>query len=225
MKARMIVVVLVIIAVAGYGIGEATGSWLGYWTGHAAGVAIAVAGAVTVLAVLVLLRGRRAVEDAADDAGRERSETIERSPVEVALTWSVWIGSGLLLGRALLELLKGLAELPGASEHWAGDVTAWLVLVLPIPIMIGMAGLLSAGWLSGHAIGPRRAAVGWLALVIFALSWISLVVASAAAQGNYIRPFDDPLLWPPCAAVIGAISGVVLLVAILVRRRVARPTG
>jgi len=158
------------------------------------------------------------------DVGPEGPETIERSPIEVALTWSVGIGGGLILGRALLELLRGLVELPGASEHWAGDVMLWLMLVLPIPIMAGTAGLLAARWLSGHAIGPRRAVVGWLALVVIAIIWISLVVAPAAVQGNYIRPFDDPLLWAPLAAVIGMISGVVVLVAILVRRRIARPT-
>ena len=54
--------------------------------------------------------------------------------------------------------------------------------------------------------------------------WISLVVAPAAVQGNYIRPFDDPLLWAPLAALIGTVGGVVVLVAILVRRRIARPT-
>jgi len=54
--------------------------------------------------------------------------------------------------------------------------------------------------------------------------WISLVVAPAAVQGNYTRPFDDPLLWAPLAALIGTVGGVVVLVAILVRRRIARPT-
>jgi hypothetical protein len=148
---------------------------------------------------------------------------IERSPVEVALTWSLAIGGGLILGRALLELLKGLAELQGASEHWAGDVTLWLVLVLPIPVMVGAAGLLAAWWLSTHAIAPRRATAVWVAIVVIAVIGIGLVVTSAAAQGNYIRPFDDPLLWAPLAAVIGSIGGVVVLVVTLVRRRTARP--
>jgi len=152
----------------------------------------------------------------------DHSGAIERSPVEVGLTWSLAIGGGLILGRALLELLKGLAELPGASEHWAGDVTLWLILVLPIPIMVGSAGLLAAWWLSTHAIAPRRAAAIWLAIVVIAVIWSGLLVTSAAAQGNYIRPFDDPLLWAPLAAVVGSIGGVGVLVAILVRRRIAR---
>lgn len=179
---------------------------------------------VTAFVALVLLRPRGAFRGTAEATGREGSETIEQSPIGVALTWALGIGGGLTLARALLELLSGLAELPGASEHWAGDVMLWLILVLPIPIMAGSAGLLAARWLSGHAIGARRASAAWLVLAGIAMTWILLDVAFVVGQGNYLWPLDDPLLWAPIAGVIGTISGVVLLVAILVRRRIPQPT-
>ncbi len=88
-----------------------------------------------------------------------------RSPVEVAAAWSLAIAGLLVLARALLELVEGLAELPGAGEHWAGDVVMWLVFVLPIPILAGVTLLAAARWLWRHRIGARGATAVWLVLV------------------------------------------------------------
>jgi hypothetical protein len=147
---------------------------------------------------------------------------LERSPVEAAAAWSLAIAGLLVLTRALLQLVVGLAELPGASEHWAGDVVMGLVFFLPIPILAGATLLAAARWLWRHRIGARGATAIWLVLVVIATIWILVVVAFLVGQGNYVR-LDDPLLLAPIAGLVAALAGVVLLAAIEVRRRVARP--
>ena len=142
---------------------------------------------------------------------------------------SVRVGAGALAevdqvvgdvvaGAALTDV--GLAELPGASEHWEGDVVMWLVFVLPIPILAGVTLLAAARWLWRHRIGARGATAVWLVLVVIATIWILGVVAFLVGQGNYVR-LDDPLLWAPIAGLVGSIAGVVLLAVIEVRRRVS----
>jgi hypothetical protein len=127
----------------------------------------------------------------------------------------------VVAGAALTGV--GLAELPGASQHWEGDVVMWLIFVLPIPILAGVALLAAARWLWRHRIGARGATAVWLVLVVIATIWILGVVAFLVGQGNYVR-LDDPLLWAPIAGLAASLAGVVLLVAIEVRRRVAAPT-
>jgi len=180
---------------------------------------------VAAIVALVLLRSRGAGGGTADAGGREGAGATGRSPVESALAWSVGIGGGLILARALLELAEGLAQLPGASEHWAGDVMLWLILVLPIPIGVGSTGLLAARWLSSHSIGDARAMAVWLSVACIALAWIWLAWTSVTDQGGDVRAFDDPMLWLPGGALIGVICGIVALpAAVLVRGRVSRPT-
>ena len=183
--------------------------------------------ALTALAAFVRWLTGRATEsvrpvDAGSGADRGAGAA-PRSPVEAAAAWSLATAGLLVLTRTLLELVAGLAELPGASEHWAGDVVMWLVFVLPIPILAGVTLLAAARWLWRHRIGARGATAMWLGLVGIATMWILVVVAFLVGQGNYVRPLDDPLLWAPIAGLVGSIAGVGLLVAIEVRRRVARP--
>lgn len=166
---------------------------------------------------------RSAPEGALEGGAGETAGSLERSAVEAGLAGSLAIGGLLTLARALLELLQGLTELPGASEHWAGDVIMWLVFVLPIPITAGIASLAGARWLSHDPIGARGATAIWLVLVGIAMVWILVDVAFVVGQGNDVRPLEDPLLWAPIAGLVGSIAGVALLVAMEVRRRVARP--
>lgn len=191
--------------------------------GSVTGTVTLLIAALTALAALVRwLTGRATGSVHPVDAG-SGAGAAPRSPVEIATAWSLAIAGLLVLARALLELVEGLAELPGASEHWAGDVVMWLVFVLPIPILAGVT-LLAAGLrLWRHRIGARGATVAWLVLVGIATTWILVDVAFVVGQGNYVRPFEDPLLWAPIAGLVGSIAGVVLLVAIEVRRRIARP--
>ena len=184
-------------------------------------------GALTALAAFVRWLTGRATEsvqpvDAGSGADRGAGAA-PRSPVEAAAAWSFATAGLLVLTRTLLELVAGLAELPGASEHWAGDVVVGLVFFLPIPILAGVTLLAAARWLWRHRIGARGATAIWLALVGIATIWILVDVAFVVGQGNYVRPLEDPLLWAPIAGLVGSIAGVVLLVAIDVRRHVARP--
>jgi hypothetical protein len=184
-------------------------------------------GALTALAAFVRWLTGRATEsvrpvDAGSGADRGAGAA-PRSPVEAAAAWSLATAGLLVLTRTLLELVAGLAELPGASEHWAGDVVVGLVFFLPIPILAGVTLLAAARWLWRHRIGARGATAMWLGLVGIATMWILVVVAFLVGQGNYVRPLDDPLLWAPIAGLVGSLAGVVLLAAIEVRRRVARP--
>lgn len=179
-------------------------------------------GALTALAAFVRWLTGRATESVQPvDAGNVAGAA-PRSPVEAAAAWSLAIAGLLVLTRALLQLVVGLAELPGASEHWAGDVVMGLVFFLPIPILAGATLLAAARWLWRHRIGARGATAIWLGLVVIATIWILVVVAFLVGQGNYVR-HDDPLLWAPIAGLAGSIAGVVLLVANEVRHRVARP--
>lgn len=179
---------------------------------------------VTAIVALLLLRSRGIRRGTAEVGSQEGVEGTGRSPVVSALTRSVGVGGGLILARALLELFKGLAELPWASEHRAGDVL-WLILVLPIPIVVGSAGLLVARWLSSHSIGVAGAMAVWLSVASIALVWIWLAWTSVTGQGGDVRPFDDPMLWLPGGALTGVICGVVvLLLAIVVRRHILQPT-
>jgi hypothetical protein len=188
-------------------------------------------GALTAVAAFVRWLTGRATEsvqrvDAGSGAGSGPdlgAGAAPRSPVEAAAACSLAIAGLLVLARALLELVAGLAELPGASEHWAGDVVMWLVFVLPIPILAGATLLAAARWLWRHRIGARGATAVWIVLVGIATIWILVDVAFVVGQGNYVRPLEDPLLWAPIAGLVGSIAGVVLLVAIEVRRHVARP--
>lgn len=183
-------------------------------------VTLLIAALTAVAALVRWLTGRATGSVQPLDAGGAAAGP--RSQVEVAAAWSLAIAGLLALARALLELVEGLAELPGASEHWAGDVVMWLVFVLPIPILAGVT-LLAAGLrLWRHRIGARGATVAWLVLVGIATIWILADVAFVVGQGNYVRPLEDPLLWAPIAGLVGSIAGVVLLVAIEVQRRVAR---
>ena len=191
-----------------------------FTVGSITGMVTFVAAATTLVAALVRLRTSTMSEGALEGSAGETAGSLERSPVEAAAAWSLAIAGLLVLARALLELVKGLAELPGAGEHWAGDVVMWLVFVLPIPILAGVTLLAAARWLWRHRIGARGATAVWLVLVVIATIWILGVVAFLVGQGNYVR-LDDPLLWAPIAGLVGSIAGVVLLAVIEVRRRVA----
>jgi hypothetical protein len=180
-------------------------------------------GALTAVAAFVRWLTGRATESVQPVDAGSGAGAAPRSAVEAAAAWSLAIAGLLVLARALLELAEGLAELPGAGEHWAGDVVMWLVFVLPIPILAGATLLAAARWLWRHRIGARGATAIWLALVGLAMMWILVDVAFVVGQGNYVRPLEDPLLWAPIAGLVGSIAGVGLLVAIEVRRRVARP--
>lgn len=179
-------------------------------------------GALTALAAFVRWLTGRATESVQPVDAGSSAGTAPRSPVEAAAPWSLAIAGLLVLARAILELVRGLAELPGAGEHWAGDVVMWLVFVLPIPTLTGVTLLAAARWLWRHRIGARGATAIWLVLVVIATIWILVVVAFLVGQGNYVR-LDDPLLWAPIAGLVASLAGVVLLAAIEVRRRVARP--
>jgi hypothetical protein len=216
-----------------------------FTVGSITGMVTLVAAGATLVAALVRLRTSTAPEGALEAGAGETAGSLEwsatesvqsvdtgsgagaapRSPVEAAVAWSLAIAGLLVLARALLELVKGLAELPGAGEHWAGDVVLWLVFVLPIPILAGVTLLAAARWLWGHRIGARGATAIWLVLVGIATTWILVDVAFVVGSGNYVRPLEDPLLWAPIAGLVGSIAGAVLLVVIEVRRRVARPSA
>ncbi len=185
-------------------------------------VTLLIAALTAVAAFVRWLTGRATESVQPVDAG-SGAGAAPRSPVEAAAAWSLAIAGLLVLARALFELVGGLAELPGAGEHWAGDVVMWLVFVLPIPILAGGTLLAAARWLWRHRIGARGATATWLVLVGIATIWILVDVAFVVGQGNYVRPLEDPLLWAPIAGLAGSIAGVVLLVAIEARRRVARP--
>ena len=160
-------------------------------------------------------------EPAVEAAGR--ASATPRSPVETAAAMSLAIAGLLVLGRVLLTLVTMLAELPGADEHQTGDVVVALVLYLPIPILAGAVLLAAARWLWRRRAGARRAAAAWLVLVGICWVWIVAVVGFLAGRGNYIYPLDDPLLWAPIAGLVGSLAGAVLLVALEIQRRVARP--
>ena len=193
-----------------------------FTVGSITGMVTLVAAAATLVAARVRLRTSTAPEGALEGSAGEPAGSLERSPVEAAAAWSLAIAGLLVLTRALLQLVVGLAELPGASEHWAGDVVMGLVFFLPIPILAGATLLAAARWLWRHRIGARGATAIWLVLVVIATIWILVVVAFLVGQGNYVR-LDDPLLWAPIAGLVASLAGVVLLAAIEVRRRVARP--
>ena len=145
--------------------------------------------------------------------------TPARSPIEAAVAWSLAIGGLLVLGRALVELLEGLAELPGANEHWAGDVTLWLVFVLPVPVLAGATMLAAARWVWRHRIGSRGAIAVYVGAVGFAAAWIAIEAGWFLGQGSYWGSLDDPLLWAPVALLTGAAVGAVIFVGLLVQQR------
>lgn len=147
------------------------------------------------------------------------ADTTTRSPIETAVVSGLAIGGLLVLGRAAVELVQGLAELPGASEHWAGDVVLWLVFVLPVPILAGATMLATGRWLWRRRAGARAAAIVALVAVGIALAWIAVEAAWFLGQGSYWGSLDDPLLWAPLALLVGAAAGAVVLVGLVVRRR------
>lgn len=173
------------------------------------GVLLLVVGATIALGAAGLLAIPTPVVPRSGFAAERAPELHERTAAETNLAWSVGIAGVLLLICALLELVRRLAELPGASEHWAGDITFWLATVLPLPIAVGSVALVAGRWFAHRSIGPGHAVVLWLVLVLGGVAWLVFADLSAAAGGGSFRPLEDPLLWYPDAAILGSIFGAV----------------
>jgi hypothetical protein len=149
---------------------------------------------------------------AATDRGLTRP-----SVVQEGLVWSLTIGGLLTAARAGLELVRGLAELPGASPHLSGDVTMWLMLALPIPVAWA-ATMLVAAWSVRHRrLSAGAAAAWWLVGTGLALAMYLLDAQYNAANNLIFRPLEDPLLWGPVGLAVGSLCGM-LVVAVLTMR-------
>lgn len=178
------------------------------------GIALLVVGAATALCAATLLSvpASGAAASATMTAPAGTPVVHEPSAAGTGLALSIGIAGALLLARALLELVQGLAALPGASEHWAGDVAMWLIIVLPLPIAVGSVALVARRWLARHPPGAGAATAAWLALVLVSVGWFVMAGLAAGAGGGSFRPLQDPLLWYPVAAMIGSVCGAAVLV-------------
>lgn len=205
------------VCAAGYALAAVAGAPVGVMTA----VVFAVS-ALTAVAAFVRWRmggSTRAPAEPAGPVSASRAGPPGRSPVETAVASGLAIGGLLVLGRAGLELVQGLAELPGASEHWAGDVVLWLVLVLPIPVLAGATMLAAARWVWRRRAGTRGAAVVGVAAVGLAVTWVVAEASWFLGQGSYWGSLDDPLLWAPVALLVGVAAGAVVLVGSSVQAR------
>lgn len=173
------------------------------------GVVLLVVGAAIVLGAVGLLTAPTPVVSGSALTTERAAEPHERTAAEMGLAWSVSIAGAVLLICALLELGRRLPELTGAGEHLAGDIAFWLALVLPLPIAVGSVALIAGRWLARRSIGPGRAVVLWLVLVLGGIAWLVFADLSAAAGGGSFRPLEDPLLWYPDALVLGSVFGAV----------------
>jgi hypothetical protein len=184
------------------------------------GIVLLVVGASIALGAATLLAVPAPGAAVSATAPPVTSTLREPSTVGTGLAFSVGIAGALLLARALLELAQGLAELPGASEHWAGDVALWLIIVLPLPIAVGSVALVAGRWLARDPIVTGVATAAWLALVLASAGWLVMANLAAADGGGSFRPFEDPLLWYPEAAILGSVGGaLVLVLSALIPRR------
>ena len=178
------------------------------------GTVLLVVGAAIALCAAILLSVPAAGTAASSTTTAPPGTPVMREALTAGtgLALSIGIAGALLLTRALLELVQRLAELPGASEHWAGDVTMWLILVLPLPIAVGSVALVAGRWLARRPIGAGAAIAAWLVLVLVAAGWLVMADLAAAAGGGSFRPLQDPLLWYPEAAIIGSVCAAAVLV-------------
>lgn len=198
----------------------AGGSFMGGVT-----VAIAAVTAVAAVARWALVRtarpGPRPVAPPSPDVGAARAvpAAVPRPPMETAVAAGLAVAGLVVLGRVILELVEGLAELPGASEHWAGDVILGLILGLPLPVLAGAAMLGTAAWLWRRRVGTVGAVAVAVVAVGLAVAWILIEAAWFLAQGSYWGSLDDPLLWAPVGVLVGAAAGAVVLAVLLAGER------
>jgi hypothetical protein len=212
----LIVAAVAAASAAGHALAALGGAPVGMMS--AIGLAVAILTAVAALARWWEVRRGNASGGPAGFTPGPSFEPATRSPAETAVAAGLAVGGLLVLGRAAIETLQGLAELPGASEHWAGDVVAWLVFVLPIPILAGVTMLAVARWLWTRHPGTRWAAAVGIAAAGIAVAWIAIDAAWFLGQGSYWGSLDDPLLWAPLSLLAGTAVWVIVLVGSSLRQ-------
>ena len=120
-----------------------------------------VAAAATLVAALVRLRTSTAPEGAPEGSAEETAGLLERSPVEAAAAWSLAIAGLLVLTHALLQLVVGLAELPGASGSLGS------LAVVSAALLLGVLAWRSHSTL----VGAAYALVGAFLVFLPVLAW------------------------------------------------------
>jgi len=154
------------------------------------------------------------------------SEAGKRSrAAAVAAMSALAVAALFTLGRALVELVWGINEIVESGEgHWSGDVTFWLVTVLPLPVLAALCMLAALPWAGRRATTTGRAAAFLVALAAIGLGWIALRGSAAAAEGSLVNvTLQDPLLWVPAGMLAGATVGAVVLSLLTLRERWRTP--